>query len=210
MFSGIIEATGQILALEPGDQALRLQIQRPSFFNDLRTGDSIAVNGICLTLESFSDERMDFSMGAETLKVLRLPQPESLRSKEVNLERSLKFGDRIHGHLVSGHVDFIAPVVRAEALGESWLIGFEVPKEYQTALWKKGSVTVQGVSLTVNEVLPIPGKDNVFEVQVCLIPETLKRTNLQKFRPSENLNIEMDWMAKALMASLAARLENLK
>lgn len=199
MFSGIIESTRRILSLEPGAQSLRIVVERPAEFDDIKTGDSIAVNGVCLTVETFDQDRMTFALGAETLKVLEITEPQKLQQNSVNLERSLKFGDRIHGHLVSGHVDFIAPVTYSAAQGDSWILRVKVAANYKPAIWKKGSLTIQGVSLTVNEVT----KDG--EVEVCLIPETIKRTNLTQFKPGEPLNIEMDWMAKGLMSALENR-----
>lgn len=199
MFSGIIESTNRILSLEPGAQSLRISVERPADFNDLKTGDSIAVNGVCLTLEAFDESQMTFSLGAETLKVLELSQPKKLLAQPVNLERSLKFGDRIHGHLVSGHVDFLAPVTFSEAQGDSWILRVKVRENYKPAIWKKGSLAIHGVSLTINEVTAAG------EVEVCLIPETIKRTNLTHFKPGDLLNIEMDWMAKGLMSALESR-----
>lgn len=202
MFSGIIESTRRILSLEPGEQSLRIVVERPPEFDDIKTGDSIAVNGVCLTVETFTPEQMTFALGAETLKVLEISQPKKLQEQPVNLERSLKFGDRIHGHLVSGHVDFLAPVTYSAALGDSWILRVKVRENYKAAIWKKGSLTIQGVSLTVNEITPAG------EVEVCLIPETIKRTNLTHFKTGELLNIEMDWMAKGLMSALQSREEN--
>lgn len=198
MFSGIIESTRPILSIEPGEQSLRLVIERPPEFNDLKAGDSIAVNGVCLTVENFDTASMTFALGAETIKVLELSSPKKLMKFPVNLERSLKFGDRIHGHLVSGHVDFLAPVTFSEALGDSWILRLRIREHFQSAIWKKGSLAIQGVSLTVNDVT-----DSV--VEVCLIPETIKRTNLAHYKVGDVLNIEMDWMAKGLMSTLAQR-----
>lgn len=199
MFSGIVESTRRILTLEPGTQALRLVIERPDEFTDLKTGDSIAVNGVCLTLESFDASTMAFSMGAETLKVLELSHPKKLLSIPVNLERSLKFGDRIHGHLVSGHVDFLAPITFSQALGDSWILKVNVNEQFKAAIWKKGSLAIHGVSLTINDVT---GN----EIEVCLIPETIKRTNLATLKVGDRVNIEMDWMAKGLLAALENRM----
>lgn len=196
MFSGIIESTRRILSIEPGTQTLRLVIERPEEFDDIKSGDSVAVNGACLTVESFDPQTMVFVLGAETIKVLQLGNPKTLQATPVNLERSLKFGDRIHGHLVSGHVDFVAPVTYTEALGDSWILRVKVRDNFKPAIWKKGSLTIQGVSLTINDV------SKTGEVEVCLIPETIKRTNLTQFMKGDLLNIEMDWMAKGLMSAL--------
>lgn len=205
MFSGIIEATSRILALEMGDQSLKILVERPSSFDDLKLGDSIAVNGVCLTVEEFDSRQIQFSLGAETLKVLEMNPPEKTlgTNLNLNLERSMKFGDRIHGHLVSGHVDFLGTVTKSEALGDSWILSVQLPSGFQEAVWKKGSITIQGVSLTVNDVR---GAAQAPEVEVCLIPETIKRTNLAAFKIGERINIELDWMAKGLMNALNERL----
>jgi len=209
MFSGIIEFTRPILSIEPGEQCLRLVIERPSEFTDLKIGDSVAVNGVCLTVEAFTEQNMTFALGAETIKVLELSSPKKLMRVPVNLERSLKFGDRIHGHLVSGHVDFLAPLTLSEAAGDSWILRVKMRDTFRPAIWKKGSLAIQGVSLTINEVISQEIKGGVdTTVEVCLIPETLKRTNLSQYKVGELLNIELDWMAKGLMASLAQKVSD--
>ena len=109
----------------------------------------------------------------------------------VNLERSLRFGDRIHGHLVTGHVDSLGLVTRSEALGENWYLDAEISRNLMSYVWHKGSITLNGVALTVNEV-----KGQI--VSVCLIPETLKRTNLALIKAGNYINVEPDYMAKAI------------
>jgi riboflavin synthase len=194
MFSGIIEAKIEILEAQAQPGLLRVHVTKPEFFNDIKTGDSIACNGVCLTLESFDDKTMVFALAAETLKVLRL---EGATTAEVvgqvwNAERSLGFGDRIHGHLVTGHVDSLGEVIKSYAEGESWMMTLRLQDSALPFVWKKGSLTIHGVSLTLNEV---DGRD----VQVCLIPETQKRTNLTGFKVGSYLNIEPDYMAKAVV-----------
>jgi riboflavin synthase len=194
MFSGIIEAVSEIKSSEPLQNAFRIHVQRPAFFDDLRLGDSIAVDGICLTVEGFNSDTITFSLAAETLKVLEW-NPEQWLGKKLNLERSLRMGDRIHGHLVTGHVDSLAFVVRAEAGGESFFLDIIVADSLRPFVWKKGSITINGVSLTVNDLV-----DDV--VSVCLIPETLKRTNLGTLEVGQFVNVEPDYMARAIHRSL--------
>ena len=191
MFSGIVEAKAQVLSAESvGSELLRLTLSRPQDFNDLRTGDSVATDGICLTVERFDDKTMVFALGAETLRVTGWTR-ESLLGREVNLERSLKFGDRIHGHLVSGHVDAVGTVVSYRDLGGSVELGVKAPKDLLRFVWKKGSWAINGVSLTINGV-----QDSV--VSHCLIPETLSRTNLGSLRVGERVNLEVDMWARGL------------
>lgn len=193
MFSGIVEAVSEIKSSQELVNAYRIQLDKPTEFNDLHLGDSIAVDGVCLTVEAFDAERIMFALAAETIRVLNW-NPQSWIGKRVNLERSLRFGDRIHGHLVTGHVDSLAQVMRADLEGESFFLDVKVAPSVLPYVWKKGSITINGVSLTVNEL-----KGSV--VEVCLIPETLKRTNLGQLKPGQQVNIEPDYMARAVVAA---------
>lgn len=195
MFSGIIESVEPIIESRSLDQAVEVVIQRPNFFDDLKVGDSIAVNGVCLTLESFTSASMKFTLGFETLKVLGATF-ESWLARPVNLERSLAFGSRVHGHLVTGHVEALAPVIKSEALGDNWLFTVRLTPELKKYCWKKGSLALNGVSLTINAV-----ENN--DVEVCLIPETQKRTNLAKYKVGEQICFEPDSFAKAVAQALA-------
>ncbi len=189
MFSGIIEATAQVQNVEQRENLVQVILSRPSIFDDIETGDSICCNGVCLTIEKFDNFSMQFSLANETLKILNT-EAQKLLGQFWNLERSLRFGDRIHGHLVTGHVEFLGEVTRSEALGESWILDVKVCQSLKSYIWKKGSVALQGVSLTVNEFA-----QNI--LSVCLIPETIKRTNLSHFKVGEMINVETDYMAKA-------------
>lgn len=197
MFSGIVEAVMPIESSEELQNAYRIKIKKPSDFNDIKLGDSIACDGVCLTVEAYDDQHMTFALAAETIKILNW-NPASWIGKQVNLERSLRFGDRIHGHLVTGHVDSLGTVRRAELEGESFFLDVEVADTILPYVWKKGSITLNGVSLTVNE---LAGS----QVSVCLIPETLKRTNLGNLKPGSVINVEPDYMARAIQRSLEVR-----
>lgn len=194
MFSGIIESTQLIKNTKSANQVVQIEIARPSFFQDLKIGDSIAVNGVCLTLESFTEDSLFFTLGFETLSVLKWSASD-LKNKRVNLERSLQFGDRIHGHLVSGHVDALAKTIDRQQQGDCVIFWFEIPQNVRPFIWTKGSVAVQGVSLTVNQV-----RENSFSV--CLIPETLRKTNLSQIQVAEPVNLEADYLIKGLSQSL--------
>jgi riboflavin synthase len=190
MFSGIIEACAPILSVEPRGDLLTIFVKRPASFDDVKLGDSIATNGVCLTVEDFSSEKMKFTLGAETLKITGW-NADLLSDQTMNLERSLRFGDRIHGHFVSGHVDATAEVLSVEK-SESWILKFSTRSLNSKMLWSKGSIAIQGVSLTLNEVTPQ-------ELSVCLIPETLNRTNLKNLKVGDIVNIEYDNWAKAFV-----------
>ncbi len=189
MFSGIVEATAEVLFVEKRENLVEVRVSRPSHFDDIGIGDSIACNGICLTVEKFDDRTIQFALANETLSLLKI-QADLLKGQKWNLERSLRFGDRVHGHLVTGHVEALGQVVRSEALGESWLLDIKVPQSLARTIWKKGSIAVHGVSLTVNDF----DKSNV---NLCLIPETIKRTNLGDLKPGKFVHIETDYLAKA-------------
>ncbi len=194
MFSGIVESQARVLSVQPSEGLLRIVVERPAEFTDLRTGDSICTNGVCLTVEAFDAEKVTFALGAETLKITGW-SAEQLDGAMVNLERSLRFGDRMHGHMVSGHVDATGEIAAVEDLGGSVQIDIKTPAQLLPYVWKKGSWAVNGVSLTVNDV-----KEGV--VSVCLIPETLKRTNLGNIRAGAHVNLEIDMMARGLIRYL--------
>ncbi|MGE5084967.1 MAG: riboflavin synthase [Bacillota bacterium] len=197
MFSGIVESVMPIESSEELQNAYRIKIKKPHDFKDLKLGDSIACDGVCLTVEAFDDQQMTFALAAETIKILEW-NPQSWTGKRVNLERSLRFGDRIHGHLVTGHVDSLGTVARAELEGESFFLDVQVADSILPYVWKKGSITLNGVSLTVNEL-------NKNVVSVCLIPETIKRTNLGDLKKGSRINVEPDYMARAIQRSLEVK-----
>ncbi len=191
MFSGIIEARSNITKINQENDVVRILLSRPQTFDDIKNGDSICTNGVCLTVEKFNEQEIQFCLGIETLQVLG-SSFELWKKNGLNLERSIRFGDRIHGHLVTGHVDSLAEVVRAEAEGECWFIDVKVKPEMQKYFWEKGSVCLNGVSLTVNKCV-----NGV--VSVCLIPETIKLTNLSSYKVGEYLSLESDYLAKAYL-----------
>jgi riboflavin synthase len=193
MFSGIVEAVSEIVSSQELQNAYRIQVQKPAEFQDLHLGDSVAVDGVCLTVEAFDEKNITFALAAETIRILRW-NPSAWLGKKINLERSLRFGDRIHGHLVAGHVDSLGEVTLAQQDGESFFLDVKVAPTVLPYVWKKGSITMNGVSLTVNEI-----KNAV--ISVCLIPETLKRTNLGLLTPGQFVNIEPDYMARAVVAA---------
>ncbi len=191
MFSGIVEAQAKIEGFYPNGSVRQLVIERPQSFDDINPGDSICINGVCLTVESFTSKTITFAVGPETLKVTGWEASNPLESP-VNCERSLRFGDRLHGHLVTGHVDDVARVTALWPLEATLTFEIEIPSSVAPLLWKKGSLAINGVSLTINEVLKN-------RAQFCLIPETLKRTNLANIQVGTVLNIEADNMSRGLL-----------
>ncbi len=176
---------------------LRINVAKPTHFDDLKIGDSIACNGVCLTLEAFDNRHMQFALAAETLQVTQWTANHLMRS-DLNLERSLALGARIHGHLVAGHVDAMGEVVRIKDQEESRFMSVALPESLWPLVWKKGSLTINGVSLTVNNL-----EQGV--VDVWLIPETLARTNLGAAKVGDAVTLEVDMMARALMRYMETR-----
>ena len=197
MFSGIVETQGRVLSVHRQGELLLIEVERPKEFTDLSIGDSICTSGVCLTIDRFTDQTMTFALGAETLKITGWSE-SSLKQASVNLERSLRLGDRIHGHMVSGHVDASGQVVAVEDLGGSIRLDVKAPALFKSYVWKKGSWAVNGVSLTINEI-----KEGV--VSHCLIPETLRRTNLGSIKVGDPVNLEIDMMARGFVAFLENR-----
>lgn len=190
MFSGIVEACSPVIHVSDQESALQMRLVRPADFSDIKPGDSIACNGVCLTVEKFDDQSMDFTLGLETLNVTGWTS-ESLKTQKFNLERSLRLGDRLHGHMVTGHVETMAQVMRIDQ-GSSWVLDFQVQNLDRKLIWRKGSVTLNGVSLTVNQ---LEGS----QLQVCLIPETLERTNLSQLKIGDVVTVEYDVFAKSVV-----------
>ena len=191
MFSGIVECFQPVREVKDLGGSFLLKVQRPDDFDDIKVGDSIALNGVCLTVQTFDQQHIDFVVGVETLKVTGWT-PEKLSTKQFNLERSLKVSDRMHGHWVLGHVDTVSTITGRKEVSGCLILQIAMTKSMAPYIWQKGSVALNGVSLTINDV----GND-FFEV--CLIPETLKRTNLKNLNVGDLITVEWDSMARAFV-----------
>jgi len=188
MFTGIITDVGEILELEKrGD--LRARIKTNYDTNGIAFGASIACDGICLTVVDFGDNWFDVEISAETVSKTVIGSGLWRINNQVNLERSLKVGDELGGHIVSGHVDGIAKVSSIKDEGDSTRFMFEVPEELARFIAPKGSVALNGTSLTVNEV-----KDNSFGIN--LVPHTKKVTSWGKTKVGDPINLEIDTLAR--------------
>ncbi|MGE4132833.1 MAG: riboflavin synthase [Bdellovibrionales bacterium] len=194
MFAGIVESMSSIMAAHQGQGQLTIMVEKPSDFNDLELGDSIAVDGLCLTVENLKEDQIQFTLAPESLRVTGWTSMGVL-GRVVNLERSLRLGSRIHGHLVTGHVDGLARVRAIEKEGETMALEIETPRSLRPYIWSKGSVALNGVSLTINRVTPE-------SFSVGLIPETLKRTNLSRIQIDDALHLEVDNLARGLVHNL--------
>ena len=187
MFTGIVEEIGKIDRTSSRGGNLLLTIEAPKVSTDLKVGDSININGACQTVIQARDDGFVVEAVEETLKRTTLGRLES--GDRVNLERALLASDRLGGHLVSGHVDFISRIRSAAEKNQSWLFEFEIPAEYRTHFVEKGSVAVDGISLTVVQVLR-----GSFTVSV--IPFTMKETTLGTKKVGDTVNIETDLIGK--------------
>lgn len=190
MFSGIIENCVKVKdCYNRSDDVLVLICEKPNNFNDLNIGDSISVNGVCLTLETTAENSLQFALAPETLSITGWNK-DLLMCQRLNLERSLKLGDRIHGHFVTGHVDSMGEIVDVVDKNESRIIEVQISSHLLPYVWGKGSLTINGVSLTINSL-------NDLVLSFCLVPETLKKTNLGDLQVSSHVTIESDYLARA-------------
>jgi riboflavin synthase len=185
MFAGVIEATGEISEAKPQGKGLRLAIGTALDLSDIRVGDSIAVDGICLTVIACSANSFSADVSRETLNCTA----SFVERGKVNLEKALRVSDRIDGHVVSGHVDGVGRVTKFERAGECYLLSIKAPRGLAKYIARKGSIAVNGVSLTVNEV-----RGSAFSVN--LIPHTLEVTTMKYLKRGASVNLEVDMMAR--------------
>jgi riboflavin synthase len=187
MFTGLVEALGVVRRLETEGDGRRLVVSEPAIAPQLTLGESVAVNGCCLTVVGVEGDAFSFQAGPETLRRTNLG--ELRLGDRVNLERSLRAGDRLGGHLVQGHIDDLGRIVSRAPQGEWDLVWFRCPEALAAQMVSKGSVAVDGVSLTVVDVT----RDGF---SVALIPHTLAATTLGLKRPGDSVNLETDILAK--------------
>jgi riboflavin synthase len=186
MFTGIVAATGRITQLQPMEKGLRLTVEAPGLdLSDVAIGDSVAHGGVCLTVVERSGDSYKVDVSRETLdctiglNVLG----------EVNLEKAMRLSDFVGGHLVSGHVDGVGEVLKFDKIGESHELVIRAPQELAKFIARKGSVTVDGVSLTTNRV-------SGAEFSINLIPHTVEVTTLKRCKPGVKVNLEVDLIAR--------------
>jgi riboflavin synthase len=199
MFTGLVSERGRLITdpVPSGQGGVRLAVgMSPGLAARLATGDSLAVSGVCLTVTEKGEDRVTVELSPETLARTNL---SSLRGgDEVNLEPALRMGDALGGHMVQGHVDATAEVVGRRDLAEHRVLAFSIPPELAPFLVEKGSVTVDGVSLTVSTL-------QADRFEVALIPHTLEITTLSERVPGDRVNLEVDVLGKYVHRILAAR-----
>jgi riboflavin synthase len=187
MFTGIVEDKGKIFRLEPRGPGKRLTIMFPPHLTDMQVGDSINVNGVCLTVTEMKGQMIGFDLSSETLEKSALG---SLRAgAEVNLERALRISDRLGGHIVTGHIDGIGVVTGRREEKDFLQLTVRIPRSSSRYVVEKGSIAIDGISLTVNKIFNE-------EIGVTLIPYTLEKTTLLSKGPGDPVNVEADILGK--------------
>ena len=187
MFTGIVREVGRVVALEGGSEGQTLVVRAPATAAGTAVGDSVAIGGVCLTAESVDGDRIRFHAVAETLR--RTSLGRLAEGADVNVEPALRAGEPLGGHYVQGHVDGLGAIGSVEAEGEGLRVVVEAPPEILRYCVEKGSITVDGVSLTVAELL-----EDAFAV--ALVPHTLEATTLRDLAPGQSVNLEADVLAK--------------
>ncbi|MBU1308465.1 MAG: riboflavin synthase [Gammaproteobacteria bacterium] len=190
MFTGIIEATGQLKAVRQrgGDISVTISSEQLDF-SDVKPGDSIASNGVCLTVTRLGQHSFDADVSAETLALTLFGQYQT--GQVINLEKAMLPTTRMGGHIVSGHVDGVTSVVKIEQSGRAWQVWLALPKQLAHYIAHKGSVTVDGISLTVNELT----KD---AFRLTIVPHTAAHTTIAQFKPGTVVHLEVDIIARYL------------
>ncbi len=188
MFTGIIEELGQVQAIEPRATGSRLRVRASEVTSDLREGDSVCVNGVCLTAVDLKEQNFGADVSPETLR--RSGLGELKVGSRVNLERAMKPSSRLGGHIVQGHVDGVGTIEALDLLGDNnWWLKVRAPDELDRYLVFKGSVAIDGISLTIADV-------SSGVVSVTIIPHTFEHTNLRTKRVGDRVNLETDVLAK--------------
>jgi riboflavin synthase len=199
MFTGIVETTGSVLAIDPGSDSSRITFAAPGVLADAQIGASIAVNGVCLTVTQFDGDSFTADLMEETLKRSALGSLNL--GDSVNIERAMPLSGRLGGHIVQGHVDAVATVRSIEPREDWTMITFDLPPDIARYVVEKGSITVSGVSLTVVKVSEPAETQPWFSVS--LIPTTLKDTTLGMIGVGSEVNLEVDALAKYVERILA-------
>ena len=194
MFSGIVAATGRITQVLPNERGVRLTVRAPALdLSDVAIGDSVAVSGVCLTVVAKEGDAFLADVSRETLEcTVGLDA-----AGEANLEKALRLADRLGGHLVTGHVDGVGEVLRFVPVGESYELAIRAPATLAKYIARKGSITINGVSLTVNRV-------DGPEFSINLIPHTLSVTTLKHLAAGSRVNLEVDLIARYVERMMAA------
>jgi riboflavin synthase len=195
MFTGLIEEVGSVTAVDANKNGNQLKIVAPRVAKKIRRGDSLAVNGCCLTLSSHRGDELVFNLLDETIACTNLKKLQ--RKDPVNLERAVGAMERFGGHFVQGHIDCASPVIAYQKSGADFRLEIELPKAFSQYVARKGSIAVNGISLTVADVLPE-------SFVVGIVPYTKTHTNLDQAQTGDPMNLEFDILAKYVERMLAS------
>jgi riboflavin synthase len=187
MFTGIVEDTAKVSRIEHRGQEKSLILELPPHLTEVQLGDSININGVCLTVFQKNEQRIELDLSSETLQKTALR--ELREGDQVNLERALRLTDRLGGHIVTGHVDGIGEIVEKREEGDFLQLRIRVPESVSRYVVQKGSIAIDGISLTVNEF-------QEGEIRMTLIPYTIEKTTLRQKRIGDRVNIEGDILGK--------------
>ena len=189
MFTGLIQAVGRVASIEHQESSARLVISSSDIAQQIAQGDSVSVNGVCLTVVSFDKSQFAVDVMVQTLKLTSTGSLEI--GSDVNLELATRTADRLGGHIVQGHVDGVATISLITADSQWTRMDLAIPKDLMKYVVAQGSICLEGVSLTVGEI-----NDSADQISVWLIPETLAKTNLSKKMQGDQVNVEVDVLAK--------------
>ncbi len=199
MFTGIVEETGRVKSFTAASNGAEITVECRNVLEETKIGDSIAINGVCQTVTEMSDNTFSAKISDETLNITTLG---SLKTGEiVNLERALTLSSRLGGHIVSGHVDCRGKFVGAEKLTDFYNLEFEIPQEPGKYVVHKGSITINGISLTVAQI-----SGNI--IKIAIIPHTFENTNMKNLKTGDYVNIETDILGKYVEKILSAKDNN--
>ena len=187
MFNGIIKNTGKINKIYKNNNNCFIEISSKMKLKKDEVGSSISCSGVCLTVEKFNNNLVKFYLSKETLN--KTTFKSSKKGDIINLEKPLRYGNRISGHFIQGHVDTICAIKKIYLVGKSWLINFKLSKKYKIYLVPKGSITINGISPTIVKILK-------YGFQISVIPHTLKLTNLIYLKEKDLVNVEFDILGK--------------
>jgi riboflavin synthase len=203
MFTGIIEECGRIASLKPlGTRGRIVEVRARKVLEDLKIGSSISVNGVCLTAVRFGRQSFVTELSTETVRRTTFSQMKV--GTPVNLERPMGASDRFGGHIVQGHVDAVGKFLGYTSLKDSWMFEFEIPGEFLPLAVFKGSIAIDGISLTIAELNPgrPPRKRGVFRIVIAIIPHTFDVTNFKTLKRGNRVNLEFDVVAKYVQQML--------
>ena len=193
MFTGLVQKVSPVIQVQERNKVLQITLE--NLIGNAQVGDSIAVDGICLTLEKITPQEMTFALGIDTLQTTKWNH-HSFENKKMNIEPSLKMGDFVGGHWLTGHIDGMAFVENLSLTGENQILTISFPEEFYPFIWKKGFIAINGVSLTIHELI------HKNKIRVGIVPETLKRTNLKDLKQGSQVTFEVCLIARGLIHHL--------